>query len=106
MTNNNEQISFRDDVYKLIAMVPYGKVTTYGDLAVLAGHPYAARVVGQIAHFGPEHLPWQRLVNKTGGMARGFWGGPEAHASLLGGEGVEIKNFKIVNMEQYHWQSL
>lgn len=98
--------TFRDDVYTLIAKVPYGHVTTYGDLAALAGHPYAARTVGQIAHFGPEDLPWHRLVNKTGSMARGYWGGPDAHQAMLGAEGVEITDYKIKGMERYRWQPL
>lgn len=89
-----------------MAQVPYGRVATYGDLAALAGHPYAARVVGQIAHFGPDDLPWHRLVNKSGVMARGYWGGPEAHRVMLAAEGVEIKEFKIVGMERYRWRPL
>lgn len=98
--------AFRDDVYKLMALVPHGQVVTYGDLAALSGHPYAARVVGQIAHFGPETLPWHRLVSKAGVMARGYWGGPAAHQAMLESEGVEIKDFKIVDFERYHWKAL
>ena len=43
----------RERVYQLMADLPEGKVTTYGDLAALAGSPRAARVVGGIAHTGP-----------------------------------------------------
>lgn len=98
--------AFREDVYALMALVPYGQVTTYGDVAALAGHPYAARVVGQIAHFGPEHLPWHRLVNKSGMMARGYWGGPDVHQTMLRNEGVEIDTYKIVTLERYRWKPL
>ena len=41
-------VSLRDKVYELMAQLPEGKVTTYGDLAAMAGYPYAARQVGQI----------------------------------------------------------
>jgi len=98
--------AFREDVYALMAQVPYGHVATYGDIAALAGHPYAARVVGQIAHYGPDTVPWHRLVNKLGVMASGYWGGPEAHRVMLASEGVEIIDFKIVGMERYRWQPL
>lgn len=98
--------TFRDDVYALIAKVPYGKVTTYGDIAALAGHPYAARVVGQIAHFGPSDLPWHRMVNKSGVMARGYWGGMEAHQAMLAAEDVEVVDYKIVTMDRYRWQPI
>ena len=43
---------FRQKVESLMAQVPKGRVTTYGDLSALAGHPYAARVVGGMAHHG------------------------------------------------------
>lgn len=97
---------FKQTVYELMAQVPYGQVTTYGDVAALAGHPYAARTVGQIAHFGPEDLPWHRLVNKSGAMARGYWGGPEVHQAMLAAEAVEIVDYKIVGMERYRWRPL
>ncbi|HRQ98323.1 MAG TPA: MGMT family protein, partial [Candidatus Saccharibacteria bacterium] len=37
---------FRTKVEELMSLVPSGQVTTYGDLAALAGHAYASRVVG------------------------------------------------------------
>ena len=52
--------SFRERVYQLMMMLPAGKVTTYGDLAAMAGQPRAARIVGGIAHTGPMDLPWHR----------------------------------------------
>ena len=61
--------SLRDVVYDLMARLPSDKVTTYGDLAAMAGSPRAARIVGGIAHTGPEELPWHRLVNAQGGLA-------------------------------------
>ena len=67
--------SFRDRVYALMSDLPDDKVTTYGDLAAMAGRPYAARVVGVIAHGGPADIPWHRLVNAKGGLAIGFPGG-------------------------------
>ena len=61
--------SLRDRVYALMSELPNDKVTTYGDLAALAGYPYAARRVGEIAHGGPTNLPRHRLVNAKGGLA-------------------------------------
>ncbi len=42
--------NFRTKIESLMAEVPYGQVTTYGDLAALAGHAHASRVVGGVAH--------------------------------------------------------
>lgn len=89
-----------------MAQVPSGNVTTYGDLAAMAGHPYAARAVGGIAHYGNSSLPWHRLVNRFGGLASGYWGGREAQAELLEGEGVICKDFKVSNFEELRWRPL
>lgn len=95
--------SFRNDVYSLIAQVPVGKVTTYGDLAVLAGHPNAPRIVGGIAHYGDTNLPWHRLVNRFGGLASGFYGGREVQEQMLLSDGITSTNFIVDNFEERRW---
>lgn len=95
---------FRARVEQLMAAVPAGWVTTYGDLAAFAGHPYAARVVGGIAHYGDEKLPWHRLVNRFGGLASGFYGGREVQAQLLEHEGVACPDFVVENFKERRWQ--
>lgn len=76
---------------------------TYGDIAALAGHPYAARQVGGIAHFGPSHLPWHRVVNRVGDCASGYYGGKVGHAAVLEAEGVRVENFRIVDLKERRW---
>ena len=85
----------RSAVYNLMVSLPEDKVTTYGDLAAMAGHPRAARIVGGIANQGPEELPWHRLVNAQGGLAIGYPGGQEAQRQLLLQDGIECD-------EEYH----
>ena len=75
---------------------------TYGQIAALAGNPSAARIVGGIAHFGSPDLPWQRVVNKEGMLARGYPGGRPAHKKDLKKEGVKIANFKAP-IDQLIW---
>jgi methylated-DNA-protein-cysteine methyltransferase-like protein len=87
-----------------MAQVPYGYVTTYGDLAGLAGHAHASRIVGGIAHYGNPSLPWHRLVNRFGGLANGFHGGREAQQQLLEQEGITCTNFIVDNFEELRWK--
>ena len=87
--------SLRDRVYQLMAALPADKVTTYGDLAAMAGSPRAARIVGGIAHTGPTELPWHRLVSAQGGLAVGFPGGQDIQRQLLAQDGIECD-------EQWH----
>lgn len=96
--------SFRDQVYRLMAQVPAGQVVTYGDLAGLAGHAYAARVVGGMAHHGPLELPWHRLVNRFGGLASGYHGGRAVQRQLLEAEGTLCSDdFIVINFKELRW---
>ncbi len=97
---------FRTKVEALMAQVPAGKVTTYGDLAALAGHPYASRIVGGMAHYGNPELPWHRLVNRFGGLAAGYHGGRRAQKEHLEAEGVTCTNDIVDNFKELRWQPL
>lgn len=97
--------NLRNKVYALMAALPEGKVTTYGDLAAMAGSPRAARVVGGIAHTGPLDLPWHRLVNAQGGLAVGFPGGQDVQRQLLAGDGIECDDeWRIKEFKERRWQ--
>lgn len=96
--------NFRQEIERLIKTVPTGKVTTYGDLASMAGHPGAARLVGGVAHYGDSKLPWHRIVNRSGGLASGYPGGREAQADLLAQEGVESRNYVVVGFDDLRWR--
>lgn len=95
---------FRRTVEHLMAQVPVGKVTTYGDLAALAGHPYAARVVGGVAHHGDINLPWHRLVNRFGGLAAGYHGGRRTQAEHLAAEGITCTDDIVDNFKELRWR--
>lgn len=94
---------FADMVYAYVAEIPAGRVMTYGQLAALCGSPRAARVVGGIAHFGPEELPWHRVVNKQGCMAGNFPGGRSEQARRLEAEGVEISPEYTLDIKSLLW---
>lgn len=96
--------NFRIKIEELMAQVPYGKVTTYGDLAGLAGRANASRIVGGIAHYGNMELPWHRLVNRFGGLASGFHGGREVQQQLLEAEGITCTNFIVDDFKERRWQ--
>ncbi|HSX32910.1 MAG TPA: MGMT family protein [Candidatus Saccharimonadales bacterium] len=96
--------TFKQQVYQLVAQIPKGRVMTYGQIAALCGAAWAAWEVGQIAHTGPEDLPWQRVVNKQGGLAAGWpGGGRAAHASLLRAEGVEVSEDYTIDVTKLLW---
>lgn len=96
---------FSQQVYELVASIPRGRVMTYGQIAALCGYPRAARQVGQVAHFGPLDLPWQRVVNQKGGLAGGYTtGGRSAHKSDLERDGVVVSDDYIIDIANLLWQ--
>jgi methylated-DNA-protein-cysteine methyltransferase-like protein len=98
---------FSRRVEAIVAQIPEGRVMTYGQLAGLAGNAQAARIVGGIAHFGDPNLPWQRVVNKKGGLAAGYPGGRQGHKEHLEAEGVAVSGHNgdyHVNIASLLWQ--
>jgi methylated-DNA-protein-cysteine methyltransferase related protein len=98
--------NFSKRVEMVVALIPKGRVMTYGQLAALCGNARAARIVGGIAHFGDPNLPWQRVVNKKGGLAAGYPGGRAAHKVHLEAEGVKVMGKDgdfWVNVEDLIW---
>jgi methylated-DNA-protein-cysteine methyltransferase-like protein len=86
-----------------VRAVPKGRVVTYGQVALLAGRAHAAREVGWIAHAGCAGIPWQRVVNRSGGLARGFTGGRAGHRRALRRDGVSVgPNFRV-DLKRYLW---
>ena len=96
--------NFRQKVESVMAQVPLGSVTTYGDIAALAGSPLAAQIVGSIAHYGDIELPWHRLVNKNGGLAAGYHGGRQVQQDHLAAEGITCTDFFVDNFMELRWR--
>lgn len=95
---------FKERVYSLVAQIPQGRVMTYGQIAALCGNPRAAWEVGQIAHTGPTELPWQRVVNKQGGLAIGWpYDGREGHKAALEADGVQVGDDYRVDVATLIW---
>lgn len=95
--------NFRTLVNEVVASIPKGRVMTYGQIAALCGNPRAARIVGGIAHYGDPNLPWQRVVNKQGGLASGYPGGRLGHRKALINEGIIVSEDFKVNLSKILW---
>jgi methylated-DNA-[protein]-cysteine S-methyltransferase len=80
---------FNRRVLKELALVPYGEVVTYGELAARAARPRAARAVGTVMNRNPLPivLPCHRVVGANGKLV-GYAGGLERKETLLRLEGA------------------
>ena len=69
-----------------------GEVTTYGDVAEVAGHPKQARLVGRILATTDAGVPWWRVVNAAGRLVASD---PVLQSQLLRDEGVVIDDRRV-----------
>jgi len=57
---------FKQAVINIVSNTKPGEWISYGDVAVLAGRPRAARAVSGILKREKDTLPWHRVVGKGG----------------------------------------
>jgi methylated-DNA-protein-cysteine methyltransferase-like protein len=58
-------------IYATVAAIPRGRVASYGEIAVRAGLPGRARLVGRALRETPAdtQLPWHRVLRASGEFA-------------------------------------
>ncbi len=87
----------------VVSRVPPGRVTTYGDVASMAGRPGAARAVGNImARADRPGLPYHRVI--AAGGALGGYSDLALKRSLLAAEGIEVGLRRIRGFERLRWR--
>jgi len=98
-------MTFRDRVLHVVRRVPYGRVVSYGQVALWAGSPRAARQVGGVL-FGLRDadgdVPWQRVINARGGISTFKVGAGELQIALLRSEGVEVTDVGV-DLVRWGW---
>jgi len=107
---------FFEQVYKVVRCIPPGKVSSYGRIAAMLGHPRAARAVGYAlsALRQPEkegytstNVPWQRVVNSQGRISiRHREQTANKQALILRDEGVVVNENGRIDLDIYLWKGL
>ena len=93
---------FDAEVYSVVAQIPAGRVTTYGQIARLIGMPDHARRVGRAMASAPAELPCHRVVNSAGRTAPGW---PQQR-ELLEKEGVRFKANGCADLARCGWEEI
>lgn len=91
-------------IYDVVKSIPKGKVATYGKVAMLAGNPRWARVVGYALHINPQPgvIPCHRVVNREGKTSPSFaFGGEDRQRQLLEAEGVKFRSDGKIDLQIY-----
>ncbi len=85
-------------IWKAVAAIPRGQVASYGGIALRAGLPRRARLVGHALKVAPAslRLPWHRVLNAQGRIS--LPAGSKAYRlqrRLLEDEGVQFQNGRV-----------
>ncbi|MEM0128492.1 MAG: endonuclease V [Thermoplasmatales archaeon] len=95
-----------EEFYRLLAQIPEGYVSTYGDLALQLGDIVASRAVGQMLSENeePDVLPCYRVVMSDGGVG-GYThpDGVNEKIRRLRKDGIQIVNGKVENMDKFRF---
>ena len=89
---------FHEQVHDIVRRVPSGTVASYGDIARALGNVHVARHVGWALAALPagSDVPWWRIVNSAGQLARPGTEAARRQAKLLAKENVAVLRDKIV----------
>lgn len=95
--------AFTRRVIALVRSIPAGRVSTYGDVAVLAGRPGAARAVGNVMR-GCEDpsVPCHRVIASGGGLG-GYGPDPQRKKQRLAAEGVTFAGRRVRRFNDLRW---
>ena len=102
MSENRESVFNR--IYEVVKKIPKGTVATYGQVALAAGNPRWARVVGYALHSNPnpETIPCYRVVNRDGRVSDAFvFGGANIQVELLKADGVGFLDDRHVDLKNF-----
>lgn len=98
------EVSARTRIHLVVAAIPEGRVSTYGEVAAFAGLPRQARRVGRTLSELPaaSRLPWHRVVRADGRIAPRGAGEDEQRRRLMA-EGIPVHGQRV-DLGQYRWQ--
>ena len=102
MTKEN----FFENVFEVVKLIPYGRVTSYGAVAAYLGTKSSARMVGWAmnqSHSLKIKIPAHRVVNRNGLLTGKVHFGGERMKEMLESEGIKVENDQILDFEKYFW---
>lgn len=102
---------FHTMVWDMVRQIPYGKVATYGQIALMLPPPpgvefetykaFSPRWVGSAMAACPDDVPWQRVINSKGEISERP--GAQKQKELLLEEGVEFNEKGRIDLKKYGW---
>jgi len=94
-------------IYRVVSRIPRGSVATYGQVALLAGLPGRARLVGYaLSASNDRSLPWQRVINAKGEISPRCCGSSAdmEQRLRLESEGISFDDRGRISLPRYQWR--
>lgn len=102
-----ENISFYDQVYQVVRLIPGGRVSSYGAIASYLGTKGSARMVGYAMNAaGTAHppVPAHRVLNRNGLLTGKFhFNAEDLMQQLLENEGIKVENDQVKDFKKLFW---
>lgn len=98
--------NFFERAQEIARQIPYGRVTSYGAIALFLGSGKSARTVGWAmnASHSDETVPAHRVVNSKGILTgKHHFEGTNLMQQLLENEGVIVENYQIKKFQEIFW---
>jgi methylated-DNA-protein-cysteine methyltransferase-like protein len=98
---------FYDLVYRVVRMIPRGRVSTYGAIAAALGAKGSSRLVGYAMNNSGKikpAVPAHRVVNRVGMLTgKHHFIHPKRMQELLEKERTKVKNDRVLDFEKKFW---
>ena len=97
---------FFQKVYKVVKMIPSGRVSTDGLIAKYLGTEKSSRIVGYAMNASHQNsdIPAHRVVNRVGLLTgKHHFSGTTLMQNLLESEGIKIQNDRVLNFKNVVW---
>lgn len=101
---NPSDNDYRERVFRIVRMIPRGRVMTYGQIAEILGEGYTPRTVGFVMHSSSDKTPWHRVINAQGGCStRGLVLPHDKQQRMLEAEGVRFNKSGRCALQEFLW---
>jgi methylated-DNA-protein-cysteine methyltransferase related protein len=107
LPSGRKDLSFFEQVYDVVRLIPKGRVTSYGAIAAYLGTRMSARMVGWAmngAHNITPKVPAHRVVNRNGMLSgKAHFATPSLMEELLAKEKIFVKDDIIQDFKTKYW---
>jgi methylated-DNA-protein-cysteine methyltransferase-like protein len=90
-------------VWQIVRRIPRGRVATYGQISQMIDRRLTPIGVGWAVRAAGDKIPWQRVVNASGGISTDD-DHPGLQRAILESEGVAFDRTGRIDLDRHGWK--